>query len=140
MAEIIFFDSMGTNEKLPSAEWLKDKVFNGGDSFWEGATGECAISFANDLIAGTMILIGRENNGFLISHRYSQNDELFQTLRSGDHTGETVEAETGGNLDLYFKEYFVPKKIAWQAIEHFIKTGERHPNLIWETAEIVQTD
>jgi len=130
--EIIFFDSMGSNEKLPSVEWLKDNVFNGGDDFWKGATGECTLSYTDELMTATMGLVRRDKHGFMIYHRFSRNDELYQSLRYGKHSGETVEAETGGNNDLYFKEYFVPKDIAWQAIEYFLRTGGRDSGLIWE--------
>lgn len=71
--------------------------------------------------------------------RYNYSDELIQSLRYGELTNETVEAVIGGNPDLYFREYFVPKEIAWQAIEYFLKTGERDLNLIWEAAKIVET-
>ncbi len=138
MAEVYFFDSMGMNEPIESVEWLKHRVFKGNDLFWEGATGTCGLSFrVNSISKAFITLIGRENKGFMIDHLKS-NEEQTKSLRYGEHTGETIEAETGGNPDLYFKEYFVPKEMAWQAIEYFLKTGERDPSLIWEIAEIVE--
>lgn len=134
--EIVFFDSMGSNGKLPSVEWLKDKVFNGSDDFWKGATGECALSYTDESMAATMGLIGREKHGFMIYHRFSGNDELYQSLRYGKHSGKTVEVEKSENSDLYFKEYFVPKDIAWQVIEYFLRTGGRDSGVIWEVAKI----
>ena len=102
--KVVFFDSMGRNEELRSAEWFKDKVFNAPDDFWKGETGECALSYKNTTISATMGLVGRENAGFMAYHRYSTNNDLFKSLRYGEHTGETVEAEIGGNPDLYYKE------------------------------------
>jgi hypothetical protein len=137
MAQIHFFNSAGTNNELTDFEWLKDKVFNGVDEFWEGATGDCALGFADNKDYGsTMTLIGREEFGFMIDHRYSRNDELIQSLRYGKHTGETVTAEIGGNPDPYFKEYCMPKETAWEVIEYFLKTGGRCPKYVWEIAEM----
>jgi hypothetical protein len=132
-----FYNSMGTNKELTDFNWLKNKVFSGDDLFWEGATGSCGLSYEGEEITGSLTIIGRESHGFMVDHNFP--NELIQSLRYGEHTGETIEAETGGNPDLYFKEYFVPKEIAWQAIEYFLKTGERDPSLTWEIAELVET-
>ena len=137
--EIYFGDSMGGSELLTNAGWLKDKVFNGDDLFWEGATGMCALSYlVNGEFRSGIDLIGRQNYGFMIDHNFS--DELIKSLRYGEHTGETIEAIKGGEPNLYFKEYFVPKEIAWQAIEYFLKTGERNPSLTWEIARLVEDE
>lgn len=136
-SKIYFDDSMGRQEELTDFDWLKDKVFKGDDLFWEGTTGVCGLSFNNGKVRASLFLVGRETYGFMSYHRYQ--GELVKSLRFGEHTGETVEVETGGNPDLYFKEYFVPKEIAWQAIEYFLKTGERDPSLTWEIAELVET-
>jgi hypothetical protein len=126
-AKIIFDDSMSQQSELESIEWLKDKVFNGDDVFWEGLTGSCALSFDDKKVISSLMLIGREEFGFMINHRYSQNNERTVSLRYGEHTGETVIAEIGGNPDHYFKEYCMSKEIAWEVINYFLKTGERHP-------------
>ncbi len=139
MASRIYFDdSIGGQELLTDFNWLKDKVFNGKNDFWEGATGMCGLSYGDGKVAGSLTLIGREYYGFMINHRYQRINERSLSLKFGEHSGETIEAETGGNPDLYFKEYFVPKEIAWQAVEYFLRTGERDPSLIWEIAEIVE--
>jgi hypothetical protein len=36
-----------------------------------------------------------------------------------------------GDLEFYFKQYFVSSEMAWTVIEHFINTGERKENLRW---------
>jgi hypothetical protein len=133
--EIIFDDSMSQQEKLESDEWLKNKVFNGGDEFWEGLTGSCALSFMSEKIKSSIGLIGRESFGFMLDYS-SVNTERTLSLRYGEHTGETVTAEIGGNPDPYFKEYCMPKEVAWEVIEYFLKTGEQHPTYIWESAEM----
>jgi hypothetical protein len=133
--KINFYDSMGGEEALPSVEWLKDKVFNGDDGFWEGATGETALSYGNGKVGASLYLIGREKYGFMVQHKYKGDKERRHTLRFGEHKGETVTAAVGGNPGSYYREYFVPKEVAWQAIEHLLKTGERKPDLTWEIAE-----
>lgn len=135
--KITFDDSFGGQETLTDFKWLKGKVFDGDDSFWEGATGQTALSYGNGKVGASLILTGREKYGFMVDHRYS--GERTQSLRYGEHTGEMVEAAIGGNPDFYFKEYFAPKEVAWQAIEYFLKTGERDPSLTWEIAEIPET-
>lgn len=137
-SEIYFDDSHGGQEKLPSLEWLKDKVFNADDAFWVGSMGMCSLSYLVDgSFKSGIDLIGREDFGFMIDHNYL--NELVESLRFGERTGEVVEAYKGGNPNLYFKEYFVPKEIAWQAIEYFLETGERDPSLTWESAELVES-
>jgi hypothetical protein len=137
--KISFDDSFGGREELKDSNWLKDKVFNEGNDFWEGASGQTALSYRDSNISSSMFLIGRETHGFMVDHRYSKVNERTYSLKFDEHTGETIEAYTGGNPDLYFKEYFVPKEIAWQAIEYFLETGERDPSLTWEIAELVET-
>jgi hypothetical protein len=137
MVEIYFSDSLGNREKLASLGWLKARVLNGSDEFWEGATGDCGLSYAQSGVTTSSLgLVGRTAYGFMLDHSYAEANERTHTLRHGEHTGETVEAAIGGNPNLYYREHFVPKEIAWEAIEYFLKTGDRKPDLTWEIAEM----
>jgi hypothetical protein len=134
-AKIIFDDSMSQQSELESIEWLKDKVFNGDDVFWEGLTGNCALSYIkSDIGFAWLDIIGREEFGFMINHNFV--DEKRQYVRYGEENSkETVIAETGGEPTTYYKKYCMPKETAWEVIEYFLKTGGRCPKYFWEVAD-----
>ncbi len=141
MTEIYFSDSMGSRERLTSIDWLKERILNGDDEFWEGATGDCGLSYTQNVVTvASLGLVGRSASGFMLDHSYSGDNERTHTLCYGEHTGETVEASIGGNPNLYYREHFVPKEIAWEAIEYFLQTGDRKPDLMWEIAEMPEQE
>lgn len=66
-SKIYFDDSMSGQNELLSFEWLKEKVFNGDDLLWEGATGICSLSYLTDgEFKIGMNLIGCEDYGFMV--------------------------------------------------------------------------
>lgn len=135
MAEIYFSDSFGRKERVTDFDWLKDKVFNEDDSFWEGATGDCGLNYSDSSVISALALVGREKIGFMIEHNRVGTEAQTYTLQTIADESEIVEVEIGGESKNYYKKYFAPKETAWQAIKYFLVTGERDPSLYWEKAE-----
>jgi len=132
MRKITFTDAFGDWHEDPDPGWLRDLVFNRGDEFWEGASGDASISYDEDSVPKSgMTLVGRQQHGFLVDHSYSRGD-LTRSLVGGPHTGDIVEVFIGGEPTRFWREYFVPKDVAWKAIEYFLQSGDRNPSLAWE--------
>ena len=132
-AKIIFRDPTGEWHEDPDVSWIKRAVTSLGSEFWETGSGEAAIDFYEDeRRSAVLYLKAREKYGFVVDYDREGSDEGYFVLRNGDHTGETVEAVVGGDQVSYWREHFVPPEIAWQAVEHFLQTGERNHALTWE--------
>ena len=135
MADIIFIDPMGDDHKNPDPDWLKELIFNRGDDFWDVGSQDAALDFdERDYPKAHVHLKGLEDS-FMIKHKYRGDNERLHSLRFGEHAGETVEASIGGQPQLYYREYFVPKEVAWEAVDYFLRTGDRKPDLRWEIAQ-----
>ena len=135
MSEIYFSDSFGGKEPLTNFEWLKERIFNGDDNFWEGVTGDCGLNYSDGWTSSALALIGREKFGFMLEYSNFETNENAYTLRGDECGQQIVEVETAGEPKNYYKKYFVPKEVAWQAIKYFLTMGERDPSLTWEVAD-----
>jgi hypothetical protein len=137
MNEVVFLDTMNDSYRNPTLETMRGFIFEQGDDFWDMGSGSGAIEFyQNNEEISFIHLKGLEEYGFMIDHKFIGDKKGYVSLRHGEHTGETVEATIGGNPNLYYREHFVPKEMAWEAIEYFLKTGDRKPDLTWEIAEM----
>jgi len=132
MRKITFVDAFGNWHEDPDPAWLKDLVFNKSDDFWEGATGDASLSYDQDSVPKSgMTLVGRAQHGFMIDHNYNDGEPTC-SLVAGQHTGDIVEVFIGGEPTRFWREYFVPKDMAWKAIEYFLESGDRNQRLVWE--------
>ncbi len=131
MKKIVFTDTSGFEQGNPDTNFLKNLVYNGGDEFWDGGSGQAAVEFySNNMRVSELFISGLEEYGFMIDYEYKDDRPLV--LIEGEHTGQTVEVYVGGNPMPCFREYLVSKDTAWKAIEHFMKTGERLEELTWQ--------
>jgi len=139
MSKIILSNPLDRDYVNPSAEIVKETVFERSDEIWKAGYPEILIDFfenGSDDEKSFMIINGHEKFGFRIEHKYNDIKEKTLTLTFGEHNGETIESmNPAGESANYFREYFVPKEIAWQAIEYFLKNGERDSQLNWEKAQ-----
>jgi hypothetical protein len=137
MEEVVFMDTMNNLYKNPTLAEMREFIFQQGDDFWEIGSGSASLySYKNGEKSSYLYLKGLEEYGFMVDFSVNDSNAPMFSLRHGEHTGETVEATIGGNPNLYYREHFVPKEMAWEAIEYFLKTGDRKPDLTWEIAEM----
>jgi hypothetical protein len=135
MAKVIFLDSEADKMELETPEefaLVKKAVFEKGDKFWDGGDGACGIYYKVEGVKGAahMIIIAREEFGFIISHSPAGSSASLM-LSTGVKDDRIVYPEVGGDPYEHYREYCVSKEMAWQAIDHFMKTGEKDPSLIW---------
>lgn len=118
---------------------VKKAVFEKGDDFWEGSGGACTIYVEKEGVKGgaKMNIVAREEFGFIISLRLAGQDHSMM-LSTGVKDDHIVYPEVSGELDPNFREYCVSKETAWQAIDYFMKTGERNPSLIWTRQRVAE--
>lgn len=141
MKKVLFDSPLGDGEENPDSQWLKKLMFARGNDFWDVGSGQAALNYYHDEEQTAYLhLKGLEECGFMLDHRYKDRDDRIHTLRFSDHTGETVTAVIGGNPAEYYREYFVPRETAWEAIEYFLQTGKRKANLRWEIAEMPEQE
>ena len=143
MKKIILSNPIDKDYINPSAEVIEEVIFQRSRDYWKSGYPEIMIDFFdndNEDEKSYLLVNGLDKYGYRIEHKYSDLKEKTFSLSFGEFTEETVEAMNSvGESEKYFRQYFVPKEIAWQAIEFFLKTGERDPSLTWEIAEIVET-
>jgi hypothetical protein len=137
MIRTIFRDTMGKWHENPSPDWLKSLIYNRGDDFWDVGAGDTGIDFyLNGEQKAHINLKGIERYGFMVNHEYCGEAGPYRVLTTGEQTDEVVKAVVGGEPHPCFRKYFVPKETAWEAIEHFLHTGERKKDLHWEIARM----
>ena len=133
MADIFFRAPSGESHENPAREWLKELIFDRGDDFWDVETGEAVVEYREDgRRKSKLLLTGLEEYGFMLHHYFASGDERELVLTSGEPTGEVVEAVIGGEPVPCRREYFVPRETAWEAVAHFLQTGERKAGLNWQ--------
>jgi hypothetical protein len=142
MKKIVFTEPVESGEiENPNIEWLKNLIFNKGDDFWDVGAEQGGVNFfendSDEWAKCYLSLKGLEKYGFMIDYVI---DHEYHTLKFGERTGETVEASIGGNPHLYYREYFVTREMAWEAIEYFMEKGEMKPSLKWEIAEMPEQE
>jgi len=131
-----FRDARGDVYANPDREFFKQMILDGGDAVWAvGSGGASIVCWKDGEPCAEVMLIGCEAHGFFIRHLHV-DDEYDRTLVAGEHTGETVEAIVGGSEMRFWRETFVPKEMAWEAIEHFLSTGQRKQSLRWEEIDL----
>ena len=140
MKKVTYSDPMGDLDKNLKPEKLRELVFQQNDNYWQTGCAEATLRvFEDEEKLATVYLSGIKQHGFKVEHKYEDNNERTYILKVGEHTGKTVEMmNPAGEDGFYFREYFAPKEIAWQAINYFLKTGERDPSLTWEIAQFVE--
>lgn len=140
MPRVFFQDPGGDHFGNASVDELREFIFNGGDDFWNVGSGQGGLDFFENEVdkreKSTLFIKRLEDFGFMIGHRFNRSNENIYTLTALPHTGETVEAAIGGEPNLFYREYFVPRETAWRAIEYFMRTGDRLPELNWEIAAL----
>lgn len=141
MTKITFDSPLGDGEENPDPSWMRKLIFARGDDFWDVGSGQAVLNYyQDDEQTSYLHLKGLEEYGFMIDHRYKTKDDRIHTLRGGERTGETVTAHIGGEPAEYYREYFVGRETAWEAIEYFLQTGKRRADLLWEIAEMPEQE
>jgi hypothetical protein len=135
MIKVIFDDTESDKMELETAEdfaLVKKAVLERGDEFWDGEEGSCGISYIADGVEGAarLNIIAREEFGLILTY-FPAGETPAVLLSTGVKDDRIVNPIVGGDYYPHFREYCVSRKIAWQAIEHFMKTGEKDPTLIW---------
>jgi hypothetical protein len=135
MIKVIFDDSDADEMELETAEDLalvKKAVLERGDEFWDGEQGSCGIAYIVEGVDGAarLDIIAREEFGFILTY-FPAGGTHAVLLSTGVKDDRIVNPVVGGDYYPHFREYCVPRKMAWQAIDHFMKTGEKDPALIW---------
>jgi hypothetical protein len=137
MIKTTFATPAGDDFENLSSENAKEFIFNHGDEFWQVGCAEAGIVFyENDKKQSMIYLSGIEKYGFRVEHTFNNDNESLFSIKIGNHTGNMIEMMNSSGEDAeYYKEYIVPKEVALEAVEYFLKTGERNPNLTWEIAK-----
>jgi hypothetical protein len=129
-------------------DWVKNAVFERGDEFWNGSNGGSAFLYWVDetpehtdpwsdsfIVPAELKIIAREEFGFIVFC-----NEVVRVgpivLTTGAQSEEFIAPEVGGAEYELFREYCVTKETAWQAIEYFLKTGKRDPDLEWVRQDV----
>jgi hypothetical protein len=137
----VFRDASGDAHENPDAAWLKDKLFNAGDDYWAGGSGEAVLNYwEGGEQKSKLLLTGMDDYGFMLHYNTYPKTEPDLVLTTGERTGETVEAVIGGEPIECRREYFVPKETAWQAVEHFLSGGGRKEDLHWTTHQSPESE
>ncbi|HEU4387187.1 MAG TPA: hypothetical protein VFV34_05280 [Blastocatellia bacterium] len=132
-AKIVFRDPIGDWHENPDPSWIKQVIVDLDRQFWESGGGVAAIDFyENEERRAVLYLKARAKYGFIVDYDREGSEEGYFVLRNDEHTGETVESVVGGDGVSYWREHFVPADMAWEAVDYFLRTGDRKRTLVWE--------
>lgn len=140
MGRVVFTDGMGSEHVNPTDQWLRDRVFNGDDAFWEGSSGDALLLFEeSDGPKASINIVGRNRYGFKLSHGLTHEHDTYMLVH-GNKGAEVATVFVGGNPIKFWRYSFVPKELAWEAIEYFLRTGDRKNGLSWEREDAPEQD
>ena len=126
---LTFIQPNGLDEVNPKPEFIKKLIFDRGDEYWQPSAGDAAFWYdENGDRKADLIVVGKEPYGFRLEYVSYLNDD-DSVLLSEEVGEETVVAQIGGNKTSFPKNHFVPKELAWNAIEYFLKTGKKLESL-----------
>jgi hypothetical protein len=137
--KIEFADPMNDDYEDISLTDMKKIIFDKKDDFWAVGSGTAKISY---YIGGERLsffsLSANEKFGFLINCGKSLSES--KNLLYGENTEEIAQLFIAGDIVKVNRKAVVPKEVAWKAIEYFLQTGERNPDLTWGIAEMPEQD
>lgn len=133
MKTITFVPPTGNDILNPSADHLRDLIFNMKNDYWQSNAGDAGLWYDEDNSRkANLILTANDLNEFRVSYQSYQGDNQDYVLISEPTSNEEITLFVGGEPVSYPKSQFVPQNIAWEAIKEFLHSGEPAKNLKWK--------
>src|SRR6266446_7502159 len=107
----------------PPTGWLREVVLDGDEQYWSGGSGDGSLwtKVGSDTVSLGLIL--KEPYGFVVQYGKADSTEDFVAISSTDYS-RTVQVWLGGNPWTVPTAFLVNRQKAWEAVEHFCRTGE----------------
>jgi hypothetical protein len=113
----------------PDMAWLKHLVLKEGPDYWNAGAGQAAIWFGKGKRRPELDLTFDKSFGFSLQHIDAKSVH-YVSLGKGDFAHAVTVYVCGDPLVLP-SAFFIPRRLAWIAVEEFCRTGLRSANIRW---------
>jgi hypothetical protein len=120
----------GATIPAPKPEWLRDLVLRAGKEYWNAGAGQAALTWQGGEVRTVLLLTFEETLGFYLE--YVDPRSCYYVSVHDDREPRTVTVYVGGNPLLLPSRFFVSRRSAWEAVAHFLRTGEKNDAVRWE--------
>lgn len=140
MLSITYEDPSGRTTTPVDANALRNAVLDLPEAYWRVGSGSAALSYETaeaevQLLLLPNLALGRIYLKLLI--RTADGLDTWLSLHEPAALSEIVSCDEDWSAS---KGLFLPPPRAWIAIEHFLATGERAPEISWATPESLPED
>ena len=129
--KVIFTAPDGQEYADPDFQWLTDLVTHADDGYWASGSGDAGLRFERDgKPHAEMVLIIRAAYGAMVHHLYAADG--LEYVMSEPHLGQTeVTVKYGGNPWSLPRAFFINRRKAADAVQHFLQDGQRKEGGNW---------
>ena len=113
----------------PHISFLKQLVLEGGGDYWNAGSGESTTVYSHDGKQSRLTLMLHEPLGFYLEH-VDVDGQHFSSLGPPDAKGRAKVYVCGEPMFIPVS-CFVPRELAWAALQSFCKTGGRSKSINW---------
>lgn len=154
MKKMIFEDSSNKRSEITDTDIprLHDTLICGFPSYWRQGYWCCFEIFSDNIILKRLTVCFFEELGLYLNYEEMYDaivgnvrGEKKQVRLSRSHLAVYDDTKLHETVDIdcelfVSKGLFMPPELAWKGIEYFIRTGEKSPELRWETPDIIPED
>lgn len=140
MPSITYVDPSGRSTLPVDVQALRVAVLDLPDAYWRVGSGGGALGYTSGGTKVEMLLLPNLELRRLYLHlrlKSADDEEIWLSMFDRQRLSEIVNCNSDW---LASSGLFLPLPLAWTAIEHFIATGERSPQVEWETPEGMPDD
>ena len=113
----------------PSRDFLHELVMRRGNEYWQSGTGDAVLGF-NDR-REELFLMMREQYGFHLRHLDDTPVRDYYVPVTSENYQDTGVIYVGGDVTQLPLAFFISRELAWIAVQEFLHTGGRAPELTW---------
>ena len=118
--------------RSPALTWLRTLVLSAGSEFWCIGSGDGLLECSG----ATLQLRFDEHYDFTLMYREASAEPGPCWIPFYPERAEEKEPIwVGGEPIIVSSRFFVPRKLAWDAVKHFCSNGERTRRINWVTSD-----
>ena len=136
MKRIEFSGTFDENNENLTSQMVKDIFFKRTLAEWEDSNSGSSISYEDSEISSQITIFAHSEYGLMLIF----DDGNAKTQVLVENITNTKVVTFTESYTSCFRFQLVSKVTAWQAIEYFMQTGERNPNLQWKDYEVPEVE
>jgi len=113
----------------PDMAWLKNLVLKEGPEYWNAGAGQASIKYDKGKRSPQLLIIFEKSLGFFLEY-IDAKSVYYVSLGKGDFA-HAVTVHICGEPLLLPSTFFIPRRLAWIAVEEFCRAGLRHRKVRW---------